>query len=264
MRSSPRISVVMAYYDRPQQFSITLDTYRHWYSYGGIDFEVVVIDDGSPGGETPIREILEAKLPGVPHHVETYERKPGGIAKNPGPLYNLGVFRARGEVVFLTNPENAHIGPVLVVVDQTIKPGDYMVFACHTLTIVDSAKALLANPSRYVDRSQVSHGYYQHSRWANRLLHFGSALYRDDYTRLGGFASAFDSGDAFEDNDFAERAVRELHVVPVDSPAVGHQAHARHTPTREAYQMNHLAFRSRWGRNPEDFVLSADGKWVVP
>lgn len=255
----------MAYHDRLKQFGITLDTYRHWYSYGGIDFEMVVIDDGSPHELEDIEALLEAKLPGVPRHVERYERRRGGIAKNPGPLYNLGVERARGEIVFLTNPENAHIGPVLVVADQTLLPGQYMVFACYTLQIVDSAKALLQNPSRYVDRSQVPHGFYQHSRWANRLLHFGSAIYRKDFIEtIGGFSPAFDAGDAFEDNDFAEQAAALLEVIAVDSPQVGHQAHARHTPAPEAYRMNHLAFRKRWGHNPSDFVRRDDGRWVVP
>lgn len=254
----------MGHYDRLKQFAITLDTYRHWYSYGGIDFEVVVIDDGSPHGLDAIEELLEAKLPGVPRHVERFTRRPGGIAKNPGPVYNLGVERARGDIVFLTNPENAHIGPVLVVAEQTLLSGQYMVFACYTLGVVDSAKALLQNPQKFIDRSQVQHGYYQHSRWANRLLHFGSAIHRKDFLGIGGFSPAFDAGDAFEDNDFAEQAAALLEVVTVDAPQVGHQAHARHTPAPEAYRMNHLAFRSRWGHNPADFVRRDDGRYVVP
>lgn len=262
MSDAPRISVVMAYYDRPKQFAVTLDTYRHWYSYGGIEFEMVVIDDGSPGGTAGIEAVLDAKLPGVARHVEAYDRKPGGIAKNPGPLYNLGVERARGDIIFLTNPENAHIGPVLVVAAEKLQRQQYMVFGCLTLGAVESAKALLYDPERFTDRSQVPHGYYQHSRWNNRLLHFGSAIHREDFIAIGGFASAYDAGDAFEDNDLAEQAVKALDVVVVDSPQVGHQAHPRHTPTAEAYKMNHLAFLSRWGRNPGTFAPGPNGGWV--
>lgn len=259
---SHKISVVMAYYDRAKQFAVTLDTYRHWYSYGGIDLEVVVIDDGSPGPLSDVEELLASKLPGVPCHVERYERRPGGVARNPGPLYNLAVSRATGDVIFLTNPENTHIGPVLAVVDDQIQPNQYMVFACLTLGVVESAKALLANPQAHIDRTQIQHGYYQHSRWSNRLLHFGSAIHKADFERIGGFSPAFDAGDAFEDNDLAERAARDLDVVVIDSPQVGHQAHRRHTPTQEAYRMNHLAFQTLWGRNPGDFVRSPEGRWV--
>lgn len=255
-----RISVVMAYYDRPQQLGVTLDTYRHWYT--GLDYEVVIIDDGSPGQVSDLNTLASERLPGVPVHIERYERPPGGIAKNPGPLYNLGVSRAKGDLILLTNPENAHIGPVLQVAADTARPGQYLVFGCLTLNTVTSAKDLLANPGAFVDRSQLPHGYYQHSRWSNRLLHFAAAVYREDFLRIGGFVPAYDSGDAFEDNDLAERVARDLDVVVIDDPVVGHQAHGRHTPAREAYRMNHLAFQSRWGRNPGEFVRSPEGRWV--
>ena len=256
------ISVVMSYYERPKQLWITLETYRHWYTAWAGSYEVVIVDDDSPTPTEELREALRRDFPDIRIRLERFVREPGGVAKNPGRLYNYAVSElASYNKVFLTNPENAHLGPVLQVADDRLVPSGYLVFCTYTLGPVTSSRDLLSNPMQYVDRTQLDHGYYQHSRWMNRLLHFGSAIHRDDYLAMGGFHPAYDAGDAWEDNDFAELCVQTLNVEAIDAPALGHQHHPRHTPQRSAYLRNWQAFVNRWGRDPGVFVRTDLG-WV--
>ena len=240
----PKISVILGYYERPSQFKVTLDSYAHWYS--GRDYEYIVIDDGS---KHPIEKLLESYSSKLNIVYEIVHRD---VHLNPGLVYNLAASKAKSEILFLSNPENCHLGDVLGKVEEFATDHRYLCFACASLSTIDMFSEILLNPKKYFLVLDSLNGFYQHSEYTNRLLHFASAITKKDWDRIGGFDPIFNDGCAFEDNDLVEKLVRDkFEFFVFDNPMVGHIPHLRFT-NPVGLAINEKVFLNKWGHTPRD------------
>lgn len=240
----PKVSVVLGYYERPSQLKVTLDSYVHWYS--GRDYEFIIVNDGSRIPITRMIEDYSKKLNIV------YEEIFREVHSNPGPVYNHAVSLAKSDVIFISNPENCHLGDVLGKVEEFALPNRYLCFACATLHTIDLFSEILLNPRKYINTMDGYNGYYQHSVYSNRLLHFASAIMKDDWNRIGGFSSIYDDGCAFEDNDLVETLIKnDFEFVVFDNPMVAHIPHVRFT-VEHLLEKNSKIFVKKWGFYPRE------------
>lgn len=247
---SLKASIVMAYNNRPQQLENTLRSYEYWYSDIMDDFELIVIDDSSH-----VTMRADRVLDGYKgkYTCESVDRshKPH---RNPGVLYNRAVELSSSDLIFLTNPENIHCGPVLKAGIKEHKLGSYTIFGCRTMRpIAASWINFIKMPDRLTNWDEVN-GWYQHSQIYNRLLHFAAFIDKSTYNQIGGFDPIYDDGVGFEDNDFIEKIIQaEIPITVIDEPFVGHQAHGRPEPSAP-YFKNQKVFIDKWGYMPRDFT----------
>jgi glycosyltransferase involved in cell wall biosynthesis len=237
----PKISVLIGYYERPSQFKLTLDSYVHWYE--GRDYEFVVINDGSRIPITRMIEAYSSKLNIV--YREVFRDK----HFNPGEVYNLAASIATSDVLFLTNPENIHLGDVFGEVEKHSAPMRYLCFSCASFHSIDSFKNMLDCPDRFIEGVTP---YYQHSEHSNRILHFASSIMKKDWESVGGFSSIYDDGCAYEDNDLVEELIaRGFEFYIFDNVGVAHLPHIRFT-REELIIKNQKIFEKKWGYKARD------------
>jgi len=93
MNTTPRISVVMATYNRAETLKSTLDHLAR-QTLPPSDFEVIVVDDGSPDDT---EQVVAARRPSLPFSL-TYLRHAN---RGPGYTQNRGLREARAPVVCL-------------------------------------------------------------------------------------------------------------------------------------------------------------------
>ena len=168
---------------------------------------------------------------------------------NPGEVYNYAATQASSETFFLTNPENMHLGDVLGEVEKYSVPNRYLCFSCANFFTIDSLQNILKDPSRYTDSAVP---YYQHSELHNRMLHFASAIKKEDWEKIEGFDPIYNEGCAYEDNDFVEKLVKagfEFYVF--DNVGVAHLPHIRFTKDNLIYK-NMRVFEKKWGFKTRD------------
>jgi glycosyltransferase involved in cell wall biosynthesis len=215
------ISLCMPYYMRQSALDRSLASIRSLYT--GLDYEVVIADDGSP---VPVKAdgCTIVQLP-VKHH-----------AMNPCVPINWAVQAARGDVIVLTNPEIEHRMPVLGSMLTDLTPDGYVIAACQDVS------------GPWLCHSTVKGGENGRGPMPDGSgFHFCTMLTRDLFDKAGGFDEAYRAGQAFEDNDWLFRLQQAgahfimrndlvvwHHKVPCVWPAGGH---AR----------NRGLFEAKWG-----------------
>lgn len=252
-----QISVIMAYFQRPEHLHTTLDSYAHFYA-DGPEFEVVIVDDSSADPQE-----LPRVVEGYPFPIRTeYLDRRHLSLRNPGPVMNRAVELARAPLLALTNPENMHCGPVLRDALTRAAERTYVVYGCRTLKLRPAGfREALADLDALTDW-ETAGGWYQHGTIFNRLLHFMSVIRAEDYRAIGGFDSRYDDGVGYDDNDFAEQVVAAgFDVVTVDDPFVAHQAHGRGHWNEEALARNKAIFRRKWGHGDRVFGAGGEVSW---
>jgi GT2 family glycosyltransferase len=159
---------------------------------------------------------------------------------------------AQSDTIFLSNPENCHLGDVLGKVEEFILPNRYLCFACAVFHTIHLFSEILLDPRKYISYAEAYMGWYQHSEYSNRLLHFASAITRKDWDRVGGFDSIYDNGCAYEDNDFVEKLISQgFEFVVFDNPYVAHIPHVRFG-VAHLLEKNRKIFFNRWGHEPRE------------
>jgi GT2 family glycosyltransferase len=179
----PIISIVMPYYMRQQLLDQGLASIHGQYGRGGLNYEIVVCDDGSP---VPVKApgCRVVSLP-VKHH-----------ALNPCVPINRAVAASIGNVIVLTNPEIEHRSPVLVeMLPELRHESDYVIAACKD---AQSGKWLCAS---HVAAGQDGRGPMP----AGSGFHFCVMLRRTLFERAGGFDEEYRHGYCFDDNDWLFR-----------------------------------------------------------
>lgn len=185
------ISIVAPYWNRCAATNRALHLIAGHYK--GLDFEYILVDDGSreefvPDGDWPWLHVI--KLP----------RK--DEPKNPCVPINTGVRYAGGDIIVLTNPEVLHNVPVLPGMLETLREtGEYgyISAACwyerdrswhaHSGIIVDGQRDNYRQP-------------------AGSAFHFCTMFYRSLWDRAGGFDEEYRDGVGWDDPDWVNRVAR--------------------------------------------------------
>lgn len=184
------ISIVLPYWQRRDATLRALQLMDNHYGGGQLDFEAVLVDDGSHD--------IEADYPWL-----TIERLPKkDVAKNPCVPINHGARLAKGDVLVISNPEILHHKPVLYRMrDELRSLGDqgYVMAAawyereqrwhCHSSIVVNGERDNYKQP-------------------AGSGFHFCSMLYRTLWEKCGGFDEDYRDGSHWDDPDFVNRLNR--------------------------------------------------------
>ena len=232
-----RISVTMAYYQRPDLLRNSLWAYHHLHP-GRDDVEFVVVDDKSaeelkakPVVEE-LRDVLDIKL--------FYREDKTGT--NPAQPINISVKQASGETLVITNPETLPLTPILDQLDAAGVPqGSYMIAPCYSVSEekqkiiagLDPTKPSFVDDIRerlqMNDRQAVRDGddaWYVPPRLCPRALYFFAAMPRADFIDIGGIDEDYQMGYAWEDTDFINRlAMKGTQMSFLDGAVVLHQHH---------------------------------------
>lgn len=223
------ISIVMTYYDRIAQLNNTLRSFDiHKYS----DFEVIIVDDGSQN--EPINEntfnnfdfpITVINMPVVKNYV------------NPCIPFNVGLRKAKGDIVVIQNAECLHMANILDHVRNNLTDNNYLSYSCYSL---NKHKTLELNKNsnwnlEYIERLVTNNttvlcagddAWYNHSKFRPCGYHFTSAITRKNLNKLSGFDERFADGIGYDDHEILTRIKKmRLAVEIVDDATVVHQWH---------------------------------------
>lgn len=221
------ISVVMPYWNRRALLSATLAGYAKHYAHFR-DFEVVVVDDGSP--EPP-------EIGPMPWPVSVIRLPSKNAAANPCVPINRGVRASDGDVIVLTNPECSHSAPIfddMLTQLEQIGPFGYV---CAAAWSVDTSRFYCSTYQRSPGSAPIPVG---------SGFHFCAMLRRSLYDAAGGFDEAYREGQAFEDNDWLWRleAVGADFKI-LDRCVVSHHATRTKWPPG-GHERNRRLFEQRW------------------
>lgn len=220
------ISIVTAYYNRKSLFYRTLQSIAKSECK---DFEVIAVDDASKEEER-IDE-FEKEFPFL--KVIRVEPKDKWYYNSCIP-YNMGLAKARGDIIILQNPECLHVHDVLSYAKENINDSNYFVMSCYSidedytngiLPYVDYNKLLDILPQQIVADYT---GWYSHSKYNPHAFHFCSVISRNNMNKLGGFDERYAPGIGYEDNEFLDRVKRlGIKITIVNEVTVIHQWHPK-------------------------------------
>ncbi|MEN2415090.1 glycosyltransferase family 2 protein [Flavobacterium mesophilum] len=223
------ISIVTAYYNRRPLFIRSLNSIKEYQN--NIDFEVIVVDDGSDEEERleDLQEIFSFLK------VIRLEKKDKWYS-NPCIPFNIGFEAATGDKIILQNPECYHFDNIINHVDKHLKSNDYLSFGCFSLD-----KKNTDDDSLFFDRNNISSlmeenkhgvktdgglGWYNHSKYRPGAYHFCTALMTKDLVDLGGFDPRYALGHGYDDDEFVFRVKQKgMNIKFIDDLKIIHQNH---------------------------------------
>ena len=225
----------MAYYNRRP---LLFNTLRGLEAQKNDGLEIVIVDDGSTS-EHEIFDVcdlfdLNIKLLRIEPGDKKITNPYADTRQNPCIPFNLGFKQAIGRAVVLQNPECIHVGNLVSHVRSNIGANKYLSYACYSIDFRNTGRITGGEePAKVIipinnatHKANCDNAWYNHSKYNPSLLHFCSAMTRDDLYDLGGFDERYSNGLAYDDNDFLMRVQRKgMRIVQIDQPFVIHQAH---------------------------------------
>lgn len=231
------ISVILPYWKRAEVTKRSLALYEK--HYGGMDFQVVLVDDGSHDfymeEKWPYRWLTIVRLP----------KK--DVPKNPCVPINYGVKFSVGEVIVISNPEIMHNTPVLPQMLETLDElgeNGYVLAACW----YEKEKEWHCHSSLTKDGRH--HGSNL-SQPKGSGFHFCAMLNRSLWEKAGGFDEEYRDGAYYDDPDWVNRLARAGAVFKIrDDLVVEHirEGAETHWPGGAA-DRNLALYKSKWGPN---------------
>lgn len=214
-----KYSIIMPYYNRPE-LRFSLDSYRYLYKNRS-DFEIVIVEDSKNASDVEMHKALMdtvAKYPELCIRVIQDPLK----SYNPSSKYNVGVKKASGEIIILTNPEVPHVSDLLKFIDSTDMSNLYLIFACLAVYVVN-------NVVDFKDSEFKFYMWYQHTQYRDVRYHFCTAILKDNYlNRVKGFDERYCAGIAYDDDNFVKRVMKSgMIMLPVDDLITYHIEHSR-------------------------------------
>lgn len=234
------VSVVLTYYNRPDQLRFTLRSLRMFYGVNLPDIQVVIVDDGSSPQLRAQRILNEEKFQATLIEIDQSEKN----WVNPCVPYNRGFAASTGDIIFIQNSESLHMGPVINQARAMVDKGTYVVFPCYATTqqqlhqIIQCGKQDETNwfsCIRQIIEPTKQNMWYHHPQYAPTWYHFASAISRENFNRIGGFDERFSAGYCFEDNNFLFRIRRMGLTIPVVNPGQGYVVHLWHPKNPDLY-----------------------------
>lgn len=235
--TAPRISITMAYYQRPDLLRNSLWAYHHLHPDRG-DVEFVIVDDKSAEAlraqpvVDELSRVLDIKL--------FYRENKTGC--NPAQPINISAKQASGEILVITNPETLPLTPILDQLDAAGVPSEsYIIAPCYSVSeekqriiaaldptkpsFVDEVRARLQMNDRQATRDGDD-AWYIHPQLFPRALYFFAAMPRADFIEMGGIDEDYQMGYAWEDTDFINRlAMKGTQMSFLNGAVVLHQHH---------------------------------------
>jgi hypothetical protein len=161
---------------------------------------------------------------------------------NPCIPYNIGLKRAKGDLIVIQNPECLHIGDVLSDVKIRLSSGKYLIYPCfglseskfRDLSVYNTFPEFYGNVKKTVNSCtqarQADGIWYNHKKLRYRPYHFCSAICKKDLNRIGGFDESFADGYWYDDNEFSDRVRRNILIedIYIGDCFVVHQWHPSH------------------------------------
>ncbi len=219
-----KISVCMAYFNRPDELARSLAVYDAVYP--DLDIEFSVCDDGS---------LMSPRLPEYSRLV-TLPMK--GYALNPCVPINHAVRNATGDVIVLTNPETEHREPVFYkMLEALTGANDYVMTGCRDTARGDWYAGPEAPRAPIGGRQPIPPG---------SELHFCTMFRPELFERAGGFDEEYRRVPGCDDNDFLWRlwSLGDVNFKYVPGVVWHH-----HGPRR------------RWPGTPEEAAIMLQRKW---
>lgn len=223
------VSIVITYYDRIEQLRNTL---RSFYIHKYLNFEVIIVDDGSQ--KEPVSEktflnfdfqITVINMPLVKKYT------------NPCVPFNIGFKKAKGEIVVIQNAECLHMANILNHVRNNLTDNNYLAYSCYSLGR-DKSLELNKNTSwnlGYIEGLVTNNttalregddAWYNHSMHKPCGYHFTSAITRKNLNKLSGFDERYADGIGYDDHEILTRIRKMgLTVDIIDEATVIHQWH---------------------------------------
>jgi glycosyltransferase involved in cell wall biosynthesis len=247
---APKISIVMAYYNRKPQLLFTLKTIQDSVYK---NCEIIIVNDAS-SEEHSLEDVqkenfgdLDIKIINIKKEEKTWV--------NPCIAYNIGVKHATGEIILLQNPEVCHVGDCLTFVSENLQKGDWMTFNCYGLDdhsetavvqkIYNESETKLSSIFEYVNDKNFkrggSHtfnscpgGWLNHYEKHFVAFHYLAAIYKSDlFEKMeGGFCEEYKDGICYDDNDFIKYLVHHKFIFKIPEfistrPFCIHQYHEK-------------------------------------
>lgn len=260
------ISVVTAYYNRKKLFTRTLKSMLPYY--GKIDFEVIVVDDGSDEAER--LEDLQTDFPFL--NVIRLEKQ-NKWYKNPCIPFNIGFEAVKGDKIIIQNPECYHFGAILAYVDTHLKENEYLSFGCFSMDKLNTdddalffdekniAKLIENNNRSFITDGDL--GWYNHSKFRPEAFHFCAAMMSTDLFDLGGFDERYAKGVGYDDDELIWRIKnKKMQIKFIDDQIVLHQNH--YVAPDDLVEANKRRFES-YKRNKLIFeqITKCNSHWKV-
>lgn len=227
------ISIILPYWKRREALLLTLSSYVKYYSKEEV--EVIIIDDG--GNDIQEKDFLHIPIP--LRIIHCGDKK---VAKNPCIPINIGVKKAKGEIILLTNPEIIHLSRILPVMKNTLKESGETGFVSAACWDVDRQKwlshtSITPMQNRRMGRENIP---------KNSSLHFCALMYKSFFKKVGGFHEAYREGQGYEDNDFLWKLDEAGGVfATLDKCVVHHFNSKTHWPI-DGLQKNKKIYEERW------------------
>jgi len=260
--SKPVISIVMTYYNRPQQLLLTLRTIEYYCkNLSGV--EVIIVDDGSDE-EFCARRVLNKVDIGMELRViETKDK----WWTNPCIPFNIGFNSARGDIVCIQNAESLHCcGNLIKYALENTNDKRYLTFSCYSTqeenhnqfgSFVELRDQVLLHRIEAALKPFEVKRWFNHSEHLPTKYHYFSSITKKNLDKLGGFNKEFATGLGFEDDEFlfqVEEAGLEVVLVPPEVGVIVHQWHPKSSSL--------LPGGSEWKKNKAIYLRIVDGKRI--
>lgn len=242
-------------YCRRESLKSSLISFVHHYSNRN-DYEVILVEDlansEEPENHNRLLNIIEEFKDKISIKYSLDDFRSYNSAKK----YNIGYKNSTGQFLILSNPETFHEVNILNGLDEQFSkdPNCYVMCSCLA---VNFPKQAIDTFEEY--RSCTPTIWYQHSQHNNRMLHFCSALSRENYQKIGGFDEKYCKGIAYEDDSFRHRVLfNNIPIVLRDDLVTLHIEHSRQylEDNRNLYRLNEELWRRQHATNDffEKFV----------
>ena len=245
----PKISIVMAYYNRKEQLIQTLKSILA-SSYKNI--EIIIVDDNSR-----LDQRVSSFIDDISGHLDirvitiSEEQK---TWTNPCMAFNIGLRKASGDIIMLQSPEVLHVGDCIQHAVENLRLGDWLSYNCYgspsfdynkrlhqktdseLFEIVDSSASRVGGCS--VERDDVG-GWLNHYDNHFVAYHYCAAIYKKDLFDVmnGGFDEDFKNSIGTDDDEFMKRLTYnkfnfKINEFKKSEPFVIHQFHEKPSQIR--------------------------------
>lgn len=242
-----KVSIVMTYYNRINQFINTLDTIEET-KYPKHLIELICYDDRSD--KEPCIIDLSKYTYKIKLIYGEYERDKSII--NSTYSYNNAFKYINGEYVIIQNSECMHIGDIITYIVNNASDNNIISLPCWATANEEITDMVFKNRHNFEDLKNIVDrewdklldyprefkGWYNEKYLRPQCLHFCNAMHIDVFKKVGLFDTKLCKCLGFDDNDYAERIMFNLNIdiiIPEHEYKlfVVHQYHGKYNKPRE-------------------------------